>query len=82
MANLRIPLPRVPPWVTRGLDRYSDWAAAPVVSVIKRRDLVSIAAILAVSGGYALYTGWWPGFMLGVAAGVFSWVLVEVSTAA
>jgi hypothetical protein len=57
VADIRIPMPRVPSWLTRALDRWSDWAAVPVWSVIHRRDLVSIAAVVAISGSYAWYTG-------------------------
>jgi hypothetical protein len=77
VADIRIPLPRVPPWVTRGLDRYSSWAAVPVWSVIHRRDLVSVAAILAISSSYAWYVDSWFGFVPGVGACVFAWVVIE-----
>jgi hypothetical protein len=77
MAEVKIPLPRVPPWVIRGLDRYSDWAAKPVWSVVHRRDLVTVAVILGVSSVYALWADSWMGFVIGVSAGLLTWVALE-----
>jgi hypothetical protein len=77
VADIRIRLPRVPPWVTRALDRYSSWAAVPVWSVVHRRDLVSMAVIATISGGYAWYVDSWFGFVTGVGACVFAWVAIE-----
>jgi hypothetical protein len=82
VADLRIPLPRVPRRVIRTLNRYSDWAAVPVISVIHRRDLVSIAVVVAISGTYAWYVDSWVGFVLGAGACALTWVAIEAWHAA
>lgn len=85
MANIRIPLPRVPVWLTRALDRYSEWAEQPTgptlwCYTVLRRDWVSITLITIISASFAQLTGSWQGFVMGIGAGVFSWVMVEMCT--
>jgi len=57
---MRIPLPRMPRWLSRGL----DWVNAPVYGPARRIDVVLAIGGLVCVAWYA-YAGGWQGALLG-----------------